>query len=320
MTIAMYGLLHLAEGESSAENFAIKDFDQQVSLYVRCATTLANSLRTVGVEFTLLTNQSATLASIAQSIGSGLPIVDIPCRTIVPHGARFFSAHFKLDAFRYLASLNADYVCLCDLDMVCINPMPRCLSNNIELRIPMCYDISDQVIPAYGHDVIIRDLETLHGSRSEGRWCGGEFLSGAPAFFERLCEVVDKVYDNYLKSIGTLHHVGDEAVTSAALELLRRAGTCVADVGTLGIVGRYWNSETLHLQKSPDYYQGCFLLHAPADKQFLASMAGVNATSPTDFGTRYAHYRRASSRSPKRVAKRVLAGLRTRKVLPPVAV
>ncbi len=59
MTIAMYGLLHLAEGESSAENVAIKDFDQRVSLYGRCATTLANSLRTVGVEFTLLTNQSA---------------------------------------------------------------------------------------------------------------------------------------------------------------------------------------------------------------------------------------------------------------------
>lgn len=225
MTIAMYGLLHLAEDESSAENVAVKDFDQQVSLYVRCATTLANSLRTVGVEFTLLTNQSAAIASIAHRIGSDLPIADIPCRTIVPHGARFFSAHFKLDAFRYLASLDAAYVGLCDLDVVCINPLPRCLSNNIELKIPMCYDISDQVIPAYGHDVIMRDLETLHGSRSEGRWCGGEFLSGTPAFFERLCEVVDKVYDNYLTSIGTLHHVGDEAVTSAALEILRRAGT-----------------------------------------------------------------------------------------------
>lgn len=102
---------------------------------------------------------------------------------------------------------------------------------------------------------------------------GGEFICGTPGFFAILSAEIDKIYDNYLNVIRQIHHVGDEAVTSAALEIMRRKGIYVADAGTLGIVGRFWSSKTLHPQKPFECFEKCSLLHLPADKHFLAKMA-----------------------------------------------
>lgn len=295
MKIKFYGLLHLSEDDSSPTNVSVKDFRDKIAVYVNCAINLSNSLQLRNVEFTLLTNKKDVVEEIVQSNCQTLKVKEIPFRTKVPHGIKFYSAHFKLDAFRYLSSLNDDYVGLCDLDMVCINNFPRCFSNNVKQKIPMFYDISDQVIPAYGHEAIIRDLESIHCLESEGRWSGGEFISGSPEFFLTLTKEVDSIYNNYISNLDNLHHVGDEPATSAALEIIRKKGTYIADAGTLGIVGRFWSAKILHPQKPFDYFKQCFLLHLPSDKRFLADMARGKTMELSEFTKAYCNYRKSSN-------------------------
>jgi hypothetical protein len=292
MKFGLYSLLHLKEEESSAMNISVKDFRDQITVYLNCAITLSNSLRSKGIPFTLLTNRKAFLDEIVNESGGALCVLEIPFSTVVPTSTRFYSAHFKLDAFRYLSSLNDEYVGLCDLDMVCINDIPLCFSNIVKEKIPMWYDISEQVVPAYGHEVIIRDLETIHGFVSEGRWAGGEFISGTPEFFRNLMKNIDIVYDNYIHNISKLHHVGDEVLTSAALEMIRRKGTYVADAGTVEIVGRFWSSKILHHQKPFEHFQQYFLVHLPSDKRFLSDIASSGAMELTAFVDKYNAYRK----------------------------
>jgi hypothetical protein len=101
------------------------------------------------------------------------------------------------------------------------------------------------------------------------------------------------VYPNYVKHIGSVHHVGDEILTSAALEMVRRQGEIIADAGSLGIVGRYWNTEVRHVQRDAAHFLEGFLLHIPADKRFLAGLAMIEGT------VNYAAAYRRHLRSPR---------------------
>jgi hypothetical protein len=268
MTIHLYGLLRLDEQQQSSVNLSTRDFSEQLTIYARSAMTLARSLHEHGISFTLLTNRKDLVTA---RVHAALPVEEIPFTTQVPHGTTFYSAHFKLDAFRYLATRAHQYVGLCDLDMICLRDIPTSFQTLIAAKIPLYYDISDQVIPAYGHEVIINNLQSIHGFASEGRWYGGEFISGPPSFFDTLTRTIEEVYPRYIANISLMHHVGDESYTSAALEILRRKLGCLGDAGTLGIVGRFWNAPVKHHQMPFDYFSKCFLLHLPADKPFLAN-------------------------------------------------
>jgi hypothetical protein len=184
--------------------------------------------------------------------------------------------------------------------MISISEIPQCLINIVEAGIPLCYDISDQIIPAFGHDVILQDMECLLGATSEGRWSGGEFISGTPEFFRKFSTEANKICTQYAENPSNFHHQGDEMITSVALERLRRQGCYIADAGTLGIVGRFWSVPTLHPQKPFDYFRNCFLLHLPADKQFLAETSVVTAQQQDLFFKRYEVHLRAKEleRSP----------------------
>ena len=298
-TVQFFGLLHLEEGQKTAMNVAPKDFDEQIQIYVNNAKLLSRTLKRAGFAFTLLTNDKKKIIEIDHAVGDTLNLEEIAFSTQVPKNISFYSAHFKLDAFRYLASLAVDYAALCDLDVVCINKMPRTLLNAIEKRTPLTYDISDQAIPAVGHDRILDDLEAMTAQKSEGRWMGGEYVSGTPAFFRELADEVSAVFPAYLKIIDKVHHVGDEAYTSAAIERLKSRGVYIADAGTLGIVGRYWNVRTLHPQKPFSYFEQCFLLHLPADKKLLSTFAasGSPFDDPAYFLKEYKKRLRSTLRS-----------------------
>ncbi len=297
MNIQFFGLLHLEENEQSAMLISAKNFQDQISVYVNQAIVLSRSLQLRGLPFTLLTNNKALVEDYASLIPSAnnvapLQVREIPFTTKVPTGISYYSAHFKLDVFRYFASLSNDYLVLCDLDIVCINDYPICLSNIVKRGIPLCYDVTDQVISwVGGHDVIIRDLTTISGLESEGRWSGGEFISGTPDFFKNLIREIDSIYDNYVANLDSLYHIGDEPITSAALEILRSQGTYIGDAGTLGVIGRCWSIDVSHEEKPFDYYKKCFLLHLPADKKFLANLAYRDTDVLSDFIKIYEKHR-----------------------------
>jgi hypothetical protein len=296
MDIKLYGLLHLAENENNAVNTRANNYERQKYLYLKNAIALSKSLTTKGIPFTLLTNRpqeiNDALADIEQ--GNHLKVESIECTYKIPSGIKFYSAHYKLDVFRFLASLEKErYVGLVDLDMIAISEVPKCLRDIVKNNIPVCYDISDQVIPAYGRVRIIEDVQKLDPTVAEGKWYGGEIIMGPPHFFKKLNDEINHIYGNYINSWGGLHHQGDEALTSVAIQRLQIKGEYIADGGTNGIIGRYWSICTLHPQKPFRHYlQNCFLLHLPSDKKFIASINYDIASHKDKFIWKYAIHRR----------------------------
>ncbi len=285
MSIELFGLLHLDRHQTTAMNLDTTSFRHQVATYVDNATLLARTLAGHGLPFTLLTNDGALIDQCRTSPDRDLPftVVEIPFPTTVPSGIRFYSAHHKFDAFRHLASLDRPYVALCDLDMVCINGLSPSFLTLIEQGIPVHYDITAQVSPSVGRHAMVRDLIVVGTPPPEFRWSGGEFVSGTPDFFGRLIHQIDAVYPRYLSNLETIRHLGDEVVTSTAIERLRRAGVEPADAGELGIVGRFWNARVAHRQPPFRDFERCSLLHLPADKALLAEFAGQHDDALLDF-------------------------------------
>jgi hypothetical protein len=308
--LRFFGLLHLADDQFTSGNASFYSFNAQLKIYVRNAALLARTLRRHGAGFTLLTNDPSRVERTAAEDDLKIDAVSIPFVTPVPGGIPFYSAHFKFDVFRYLAGLGDVYACLCDLDMVCARPIPDALLRLVRDNVPVRYDISAQVIPAYGADVIARDLEALHGMRRSATWSGGEFIGGPSSFFAELTETIDRLFPRYLSALPTLHHVGDECATSAALEAMTARGVHIEDAGRSHIVGRYWSIPTRHRQAPWASYSTTGLLHLPADKVLLSRLASI---TDADLENVVAVYRRSLMRSPRhlaRCAKVALSNLR----------
>jgi hypothetical protein len=301
MDMTFYGLLHINTGEKSTANGSSKKFEHQIETYIMNAVNLAHSLASKGIEFILLTNQPATIDCYLDRMSAvdRLQVKQIDFATQVPTGTSFYSAHFKIDMFKYLGSLPADrYVGAIDLDTIAIGEISPCFQNSIRAKIPIVYEIADQVIPVFGRDRILQDLQKLLPSIREVRWSGGEFMTGTPDFFSSLAAEIDKIYDRYIRTIDSLHHQGDEMLTNAALAALRHQGQFqIADGGDLGIVGRFWSYPPKHPQPSFRNFEHLFLLHLPSDKQFLARLDPEDARCRDRFLDRYHRY------LPQQVAK-----------------
>lgn len=272
-----YGLLYLAENQSSSiMDIYAETYEQKRRFYLKSAINLARSLLQRGVNFVLLTNNKQQIQADLRELHAenDLTVEAIDFQLYVPDGLFYYSTHFKLDVFRYFAALEpGKYVGLIDLDMVAVSDLPTCFENLIQAKIPVYYDVSDQLIPAFSHAVILRDMQRLAPDICEGRWCGGELIAGTASFFAALSAECDEIYERYLAAVDEIFHKGDEMITSIALERLRRRGIYSADAGTLGIIGRFFSMPNIrHPQKSFKYFENCFLLHLPVDKDWLGKL------------------------------------------------
>jgi hypothetical protein len=292
---SLYGLLYLKENQSSSiMDLYAETYVKKRRFYIKSAVNLSRSLRKRGVSFTLLTNNEREILDELDGLGyrDSLEVKSIDFQLKVPDGLFYYSTHFKLDVFRYFASLSSDrYVGLIDIDAIAVNDFPICLKNLIEAKIPACYDVSDQLIPAFGHDVILRDMQRLSPDICAGRWYGGELIMGTPDFFAELNEEAQIIYKRYIAIVDELFHKGDEAIVSVALERIQRNGIYIADLGTLGVIGRFFSAPKIkHPQKSFRYFENCFLLHLPVDKSFLAKLNPEQAESREIFLKHYQSY------------------------------
>lgn len=187
--------------------------------------------------------------------------------TKIPINLRFYSAHFKLDVFQYLCSLRAKYLMLLDLDIICLNDIPDLFKAIISNQIPLVYNIKLQLKSKN----IQQDLELMTGFNFQD-WYGGEIISGSSKFFGDLSNQINKLFKQYLNITDKLHHIGDETLTSAAINLLTRNGLKINDKHEL-VVNRYWNHPVTYIQKTPKDLNKYFLVHLPADKNFLAKLS-----------------------------------------------
>jgi hypothetical protein len=283
LSIHFYGFLHLEDREKSAVNVRAGSFKKQSRIYVLNALGLARSLRAHGYSFTLLTNDEDLIHEVAPDAAKELDLVTISFSTKVPSGVRFYSGHYKLDVFHHLSSLDKDYVALIDLDMLCINPAPKTLIDAIESKTGLFYDITNQVVPAYGEASIKDQLESILQRPTETQWSGGEFLAGTPEFFGRLARAAESIFERYLDvSVGKTR-VGNEPYQNAALHILRADGVTMKDAGSLNVVRRFWNMPVKHPQPRFSHFAKSFLLHLPVDKHILVLINSFRLSRPESF-------------------------------------
>ncbi len=284
-----FTLIHIEKGEQSLHNNFVKSFRDQINLYLNCAKQLHRSLLPEGIELVVLTNDANFLNDL-NSDSYNIPVVQLSFQSTVPSGIKFYSAHFKLEVFTYLSGLPDDYVALVDSDMLCVGKMPKALETCIRQGLPLYYDITDQVTPAYGADKIIADKEMVGERPSVGLWAGGEFIAGPPQFFKKLMVEIDAIKPTYFNNFSSLHHQGDEVLTSIAIEQLKLKGDVpIVDAGPLSIVGRYWSFVPLHSQKPIEAYKHHFILHLPSDKKFLAALQ-PDELKEQSFFKKYKHH------------------------------
>lgn len=285
--LTVFGLLYIANSREKIINLEESKQSQSIEIYIKNAILLNNSLVKNNLKFILLTNNREYINNLLDKINQTMEVKEIDFTLNVPLNIIFYSAHFKIDAFNYISKQNLEYALFCDLDMVCINPLDEPFINLINTQTPICYDITDQIHPAFGSHKVIKDILNISCQVNEGRWFGGEFLGGNSNFFRQIYETILQIYPNYIKNINSMLHIGDEALTSSAILILQKKGIYIADVGILGIVGRYWSVATLHEQKSWKYFKNAIFIHLPADKTFLADSSLCEDYSNNEFIARY---------------------------------
>lgn len=268
-----FTLIHICKTEQSLHNNAFgTSFKDQISLYFSCAKQLHLSLKAVGIELVVITNDKAFLLGAAKN-DYEIEIREMNFEMEVPSGLKFYSAHYKIEVYKYLNSLTDDYIGLIDCDILCVNPIPQSLHNVVEYKIPLIYDITDQVFPAYGQNRVINDKQKVTKTNSIGLWTGGEFIAGPPDFFGKLYAHIIKIKDEYFNNCHSLHHQSDEVLTSIAIEnMIIQENLVIMDAGSLSIIGRFWSPRTLHIQKPFNAYYQHFLIHLPSDKKFIVQL------------------------------------------------
>lgn len=292
--INYYTLLFINPEESSLGNGVKGDYNEKIEKYIRCCLTLSESLRVKGLQgLTIITNDSKKIISVANNNfiqSSKVHCVEIPFKTKVPSNIAFSSAHHKLDVFKYFSTLpQSEYSVLLDSDVLCINDEPFVLKklgekvkgkSNVAQEFPaFIYNISDQQIQAFTAERVCHDKDLLitkafneKAFASSALWAGGEYISGSASFYKTLYSACLKLLPTYFENAKTLFHNGDEMIVSCAIEyLLQKKKIAVFDAGLFGIVGRYYDSSTNHVQHIWKYFSKNFLVHLPMDKDFLAS-------------------------------------------------
>lgn len=183
--------------------------------------------------------------------------------------------------------------------------MPENFVNIVSENIPIYYDITDQVYPAYGRERIIKDKSLIMEYESIGNWAGGELIGGDKFFWNSLYYNCMKFWRNYQKNYKTLHHQGDEMLIACAIENYLKSNKCIFNIGTVGGISRFWSIKTLHTGKPVEAVYDNFLLHLPADKEFLSSYEFINNNK---FRKDYNRY--LKNRLLKKLLKRVTVELK----------
>lgn len=266
MKIKFYTLLYIDLEETRLLGGSTRKGEDRIALFLRNAALLDRSLRTNNEwcgPLTVLTNDAPLLERISSEIGHRFDIRTIDFTLGVPKGIKFYSAHYKIDAFRYLSGRPEDeYSVLLDNDIVSLRPFTREFLEIADRGVATCFHLS---MSDTGR--MMADCRKIVPGLAPVQWTGGEFWGGTREFFGRLYNESVKVAGAYFPQVGNdLFHVGDEMITSIAFGRMREEGLRYYDVRLLDILRRYW---VLH-EKEPLDRMNPVLAHLPADKLWIA--------------------------------------------------
>lgn len=265
-------------------------FKERINIFLRCAALLNKSLiwNQVG-ELNILTNDSEFVMNSLCEIGCQVNVIEICFSLCVPRNIYFYSAHYKIDVFKYLGEKSNDEMSfLLDNDVVCTGSLPHVIKE-IENA-----DYSDKKhplliysMPRYHGERMVIDKKKVDASQIHGLWAGGEFIAGVSSAFAELYKEVIKIQDGYWKCYPTLFHQGDEMLVSVALENMLYKCICpIIDAHGLGLVKRYWSI----LGNEPYYKEDFWLAHLPYDKGMISALNIDKINSNQDFLNAYKSY------------------------------
>lgn len=222
---------------------------------------------------TILTNDIASIKSSLERLGvTNQKILEIPFIFDVPKGIPYYSAHFKIDVFRYFSTLPKNqYSILCDCDVLLVKPVREDFWNIVNKGKPM--------IPRMFNGGGLKRLDDCRKISPELdciEWMGGEFIGGTANFFKILYDEILSIKDSYWKAIPQgLCHIGDEMLTTVALNRLRdKESIYVLDAMMLNILHRYYS---VFEHKSYKSYNTPFI-HFPGEKVFFRNRDLNSAT------------------------------------------
>ena len=284
MPLRFHALLYVSDAPTRQEAPNMRSRltpEQRLLDYLAMASRLGEGLaRHFGVGLQLLTNrpdqlQQLIAAQVRRRAGFCMHVQPVGIRfgEDLPASARFHAAAHKIYVFEHL-SRQPGYSLQLDLDMVCQRFFDAHVLERAAAGVPLVYDISEQVFPAFGYQRVARDLRMLSGSEMEYRWFGGEFIGGPASFFAELFATLRPMLGAYADGFDRLHHQGDEILVSAALNLLRQrhGASFLCDVAPLNVVRRHWGIPPGYDAKRFDVETGQLsFVHLPAMKAMLVS-------------------------------------------------
>ena len=289
-SVQVTALLVLDDGSTQFAN--IRDVRQAGATYIRCAALLAKSVIAAGHRPVIVTNRAEPLARAFAALGvpDGVTLVERAFHSKLDRDAIHRAAHHKLDLIRDLAALPGDDLAMIvDLDAVFLRGLD---AGDLPPRGAIgCYDITaDMLRESAGRST--GDLQAILGEIAcDPRWYGGEAIVARPWDYRALVTLLDAVEPRYWTLRPTLYHSGDEAPVSAALNLLRRRGGRLHDLGTANTVVRWWTAKRPFPQPRLAALTDRAIMHLPADKEFLAAQAHL-PFAPATFLARYRAYAR----------------------------
>jgi hypothetical protein len=271
--LTFYTLLHCSE-KNKTNSFILSDLDyiERIKVYLACCKLLNDSLEQIaGQHLVILTNNGKLL----KTINPGLDYKELTFEMDMPEGGAWYSAHFKLECFKYFASLSEnEYSILLDSDEICINKMPEPLTYFVETGIPLLsgyYSFFGQnQINNYNDKKIL--LEESFNFEKCGYWWGGfGFYGGLPSFFNDFFAVCQTLLASYKIVYNKIKHHSDDLIVSCAWEWWFFNGKpSIYDVSDLGIVSTVWPFNFQLAWRPISFYKNHFLLHMPADKTWMA--------------------------------------------------
>lgn len=286
--IHFYTLLYIDLDEKRKLSMKQHSGKERISLFLKNAAVLDKSLTTLNPSLphlTILTNNQALIQEISKEIDYQFIIKKIDFSLEVPKGIPFYSAHFKIDCFRYFSTLPEDeYSVLVDNDIVALRPLPKFFYEIVERKIAMLYHlrIKDTI-------QMMKDCRKIDASLNVIQWTGGEYWGGNHLFFAELYRMCREISDAYFNSIcNGFYHIGDETLTSIAVRRMQDRGLVYYNIHNFNLLYRFWGHHEVNTLASIDPV----FAHLPADKVWIAKQNFYSAFDRDKFLSKYERHRR----------------------------
>ena len=266
-----HGLLYVSNKDRNP-NLRLADKKDSLQIYLKNAETLFLSLKKLGFEFKIITNNKK---KIIENLFHKIDVQEIKFNTNVPKGINFYSAHFKIDVYKYF-SLKKGYHALLDLDMIAINPFPKIFKLYLKKKNNLLFNVNSEYKNRniLNNRKIIDSLKICNNLNSNSaEWYGGEFIVGTDKFYSQIYRTIRIVSKNYFKNYKKLYHQGDEMLLNSSIQILKKKKKIkFKEISSNNIITRYWSINTVKKQKPLNFHLKHSLIHLPADKNFLSKI------------------------------------------------